>query len=207
MASLPSARKIVAGGDRLNCEIECPRRLVVPPETDTLLRSVLRSFSAASPPALSRLSGWRATRTTSRLGWLLCHSQDRNLPESRALVELSFQHGLTHRPSLFTRLLNGTLSMTLDPPWSWRAIRYLVTMNTAVVTETTCGICLEESKDPLYLPCGHSFCGVCLNEWRSRFGVAEEMRRKCPICRARIPPSKEMVATLLAYRADKQRIS
>jgi len=60
----------------------------------------------------------------------------------------------------------------------------------AVVTEQTCGICLEESKDPLDLPCGHSFCDGCLDEWRSRYGVEEEMRRKCPICRATIPPSK-----------------
>ena len=79
-------------------------------------------------------------------------------------------------------------------------------MNTAVVTETTCGICLEESKDPLYLPCGHSFCAGCLNEWRSRYGVEEEMRTKCPICRARIPPSKEMVATMLTYRRHKQEL-
>ncbi|EJK73325.1 hypothetical protein THAOC_05056, partial [Thalassiosira oceanica] len=74
----------------------------------------------------------------------------------------------------------------------------------AVVSgDRTCGICLEDSKDPVNLPCGHSFCDGCLDEWRSRYGVKEEMRRKCPICRARIPPSKEMVATLLACRAAK----
>ena len=75
-----------------------------------------------------------------------------------------------------------------------------------VVSEQTCGICLEDSKDPLDLPCGHSFCDGCLDEWRSRYGVKEEMRRKCPICRARIPPSKEMVATLQCLRAKKQRM-
>ena len=32
------------------------------------------------------------------------------------------------------------------------------------------------------------------------------MRTKCPICRARIPPSKEMVETLRACRAKKQRL-
>jgi len=32
------------------------------------------------------------------------------------------------------------------------------------------------------------------------------MRRKCPICRARIPPSKEMVSTLLTCRAAKKRL-
>ena len=75
-----------------------------------------------------------------------------------------------------------------------------------VVTEKTCGICLEDSKDPLNLPCGHSFCDGCLGEWRSPFGVKQEMRRKCPICRARIPPSKQMVETLFAYRAGKQKL-
>ncbi|EJK58239.1 hypothetical protein THAOC_21656 [Thalassiosira oceanica] len=78
-----------------------------------------------------------------------------------------------------------------------------------VVTELTCGICLEDSKDPLNLPCGHSFCDGCLNKWRSRYRVEEEMRTmrtKCPICRARIPPSKEMVASLLSLRAMKQRM-
>ena len=32
------------------------------------------------------------------------------------------------------------------------------------------------------------------------------MRRKCPICRARIPPSKEMVAALNSYRDEKQKL-
>ena len=76
----------------------------------------------------------------------------------------------------------------------------------AVVTERTCGICLDDSKNPLDLPCGHSFCDGCLGEWRPRYRVKEEMRTNCPICRARIPPSKEMVATLLTYRAQKQRL-
>ena len=79
-------------------------------------------------------------------------------------------------------------------------------MTDDVVTEKTCGICLEDSKDPLDLPCGHSFCDVCLGEWRSRYGVEEDMRTKCPICRARIPPSKEMVATLQGLRAQKQKM-
>ncbi|EJK67216.1 hypothetical protein THAOC_11783 [Thalassiosira oceanica] len=72
--------------------------------------------------------------------------------------------------------------------------------------EQTCGICLEAPKDPLDLPCGHSFCDGCINEWRSRYGVEEETRRKCPICRARIPPSREMVTSLFAYRTAKQKL-
>ena len=84
------------------------------------------------------------------------------------------------------------------------AEQHLDSNDAAVVTEKTCGICLEDSKDPLNLPCGHSFCGGCLDEWRSRYGVKEEMRTKCPICRARIPPSKEIAGLLHVYRARKQ---
>ena len=73
-------------------------------------------------------------------------------------------------------------------------------------TATTCGICLEDPEDPLNLPCGHSFCDGCLDGWRSRYGVQEEMRRKCPICRARIPPSKEMVEAMQGYRAVKKKL-
>ena len=78
----------------------------------------------------------------------------------------------------------------------------------AVASEKTCGICLEDSKDPLNLPCGHSFCDGCLNGWRSRYGtgVDEEMRTKCPTCRARIPPSKEMVEAMQGYRAVKKKL-
>ena len=74
------------------------------------------------------------------------------------------------------------------------------------VTGETCGISFEDSKNPLDLPCGHSFCDGCLNKWRSRYGVDDKMRRKCPICRARIPPSKEMVTTLQGFRARKQEL-
>ena len=88
-----------------------------------------------------------------------------------------------------------------------RAYRDNMTENLdGAVTETTCGICLEEPKDPMNLPCGHSFCDGCINEWRPRCGAEEEMRRKCPICRARIPPSREMVTALLSWRARKQRL-
>ena len=72
-------------------------------------------------------------------------------------------------------------------------------------SDKTCGICLEDSKKPVTLPCGHSFCEGCLDGWRPRCGVKEEVGRKCPNCRARIPPSKEMVATLQGHRDAKQR--
>ena len=73
--------------------------------------------------------------------------------------------------------------------------------------DKTCGICLEEWKNPLNLPCGHSFCDGCLDGWRSRYGVKEEMRRKCPICRASIPPSREMVASLCFFLTRKQKLA
>ena len=104
------------------------------------------------------------------------------------------------RPGQFTPIRKSNMADTADTADT------LQDDDAAVVTDSTCGICLEDSKDPLNLPCGHSFCEGCLNGWRSRYGVDEEMRRKCPICRGRIPPSKEMVTTLLRWRAEKQRM-
>ena len=77
-----------------------------------------------------------------------------------------------------------------------------------------CAICLEEATNPVILPCRHSFCDGCLNNWRSKFGDvgfldANEARelwcKGCPMCRAKIPPTKEMIAQLQSYRECMER--
>uniref|UniRef100_UPI00358E0170 E3 ubiquitin-protein ligase TRIM8-like isoform X2 n=1 Tax=Myxine glutinosa TaxID=7769 RepID=UPI00358E0170 len=46
--------------------------------------------------------------------------------------------------------------------------------------ELTCPVCLELYKEPITLPCGHSFCCVCLEKrWKSREEVAGCV---CPNC-------------------------
>ena len=74
--------------------------------------------------------------------------------------------------------------------------------------EEECGICLDALTNPVVLPCSHIFCSECLNGWRSKYGVLykskdDNMDRKCPLCRERIPPSKEMVVQLKSFRIAK----
>ena len=72
--------------------------------------------------------------------------------------------------------------------------------------EEECGICLDALKNPVALPCTHRFCSKCLNGWRSKYGVRsgdKETNTKCPLCREKIPPTKEMVAQLKSWRNAK----
>ncbi|EJK65528.1 hypothetical protein THAOC_13597, partial [Thalassiosira oceanica] len=60
-----------------------------------------------------------------------------------------------------------------------------------------CGICLGEWTDPVTLPCGHTFCADCLSGWKPKFSRPKDRQRKrCPLCRATIPPSQEQIAAL-----------
>ena len=70
--------------------------------------------------------------------------------------------------------------------------------------EEECGICLDALTNPVALPCRHKFCAKCLNGWRSKYEPSKkEMDRKCPLCREKIPPSREMVSQLKFWRKTK----
>ncbi|KAG2464669.1 TRI16 protein, partial [Polypterus senegalus] len=45
----------------------------------------------------------------------------------------------------------------------------------------TCSVCLEVLKEPVTIPCGHSFCLECINSYWDRSGLMETYR--CPQCR------------------------
>ena len=68
-----------------------------------------------------------------------------------------------------------------------------------------CGICLETLTAAVTLPCNHKFCASCLDGWKSKFGDdrKEEKSKSCPLCRKKIPPSKDMLIQLDYYRAQK----
>ena len=72
-----------------------------------------------------------------------------------------------------------------------------------------CGICLDTLTNPVALPCSHKFCSECLSGWRSKYGAKsgeDQMDRKCPLCREKIPPSREMIAQLKFYRLRKSQL-
>ena len=64
-----------------------------------------------------------------------------------------------------------------------------------------CGICLDVFDNPVQLPCGHSFCEVCLDGWHKKFKFDVHQPRNCPMCRQRTKPSKEIISQLYAYAA------
>jgi len=65
-----------------------------------------------------------------------------------------------------------------------------------------CGICLETIKAAVTLPCNHKFCASCLDGWKSKFGssLKAEKSKSCPLCREKIPPSKDMLIQLEFHR-------
>jgi len=73
-----------------------------------------------------------------------------------------------------------------------------------------CGICLEALTSAVTLPCGHKFCAECLDGWKSKFGSPlfnkKERSKSCPLCRERIPPSKDMLMQLEFHRRELREL-
>ena len=77
-----------------------------------------------------------------------------------------------------------------------------------------CGICLESLTAAVTLPCKHKFCADCLDEWKSKFGASlyndeninkKERSKSCPLCRKKIPPSKDMLIKLDFHHELKRK--
>ena len=67
--------------------------------------------------------------------------------------------------------------------------------------QEVCAICLETpGSRAVQLPCKHAFCPDCLGSWRNKYEWKTMKEKLCPICRAEIPATKEMVAQLQAAR-------
>jgi len=77
-------------------------------------------------------------------------------------------------------------------------------------TANECGICLEALTRAVTLPCTHTFCADCLDGWKSKFGSTlfhkEEKGKLCPLCRKKIPPSKDMLIQLDYHRTRKSEL-
>ncbi|XP_051271314.1 nuclear factor 7, ovary-like [Dicentrarchus labrax] len=58
--------------------------------------------------------------------------------------------------------------------------------------DLSCPVCHDIFRDPIVLPCSHSFCKDCLKKW-----WREKEARECPICKRRSSKAKPPVSLVL----------
>ncbi|EJK64259.1 hypothetical protein THAOC_15024, partial [Thalassiosira oceanica] len=66
-----------------------------------------------------------------------------------------------------------------------------------------CGICLGDWTNPVTLPCG-AYLLRGLPQWKPKhiYGPAEEgQRKRCPLCRGVVPPSRDQVVNYKMAKA------
>lgn len=89
----------------------------------------------------------------------------------------------------------------------WLDLRTEMAQASVSVTESQfrCPICLDMLKDPVSIPCGHTYCMVCINNYWDQAGSGPF---SCPQCREPFSPRPVLRRnTVLAEVVDKLKLS
>lgn len=70
-----------------------------------------------------------------------------------------------------------------------------VTEGPSLRQELTCSVCYNIYRDPVLLPCSHTFCRECLNNSR-------RYHQTCPICRQKLKAGQEVSNLALKHACE-----
>ena len=64
--------------------------------------------------------------------------------------------------------------------------KLLTVLEDTLESQYQCATCLELFISPVSLNCGHTYCWLCLAQWKSNSGRARGDLGTCPSCRANV---------------------
>ena len=104
--------------------------------------------------------------------------EERQAEMVRQLAEKEAEQKLKDEES---RVKLERMETTLNVAKDQGAKEVLDTLEDTLESQTVCSTCLELPIHPVFLNCGHSFCWLCLEQWKHSKNVTN-----CPICRTEI---------------------